>query len=70
MTDEIKEEIKTRNELSKNIAEKRTEWVEACQRVAAMIKEEKAKKWKEYVEGMEGTTSDAQVWKTIRSLDG
>jgi hypothetical protein len=70
MTTEIKKEIKTRNELSKSIPTKRKEWVEACQKVSNMIKEEKSKRWKEYVESLQQTTSDVKVWRTIRQLDG
>ena len=70
MTDAIKDAIKKRNELSKTIRANRVEWVTSCQQVAEMIKEEKSKRWKEYVEKLDHTTSDAQVWRTIRNLDG
>ena len=70
LTDEIKDEIKRRNQLSKTIRTNREEWVESCQKVAAMIKEEKTRIWKQYIEGLEQTTSDVEVWRTIRSLDG
>ena len=61
------DEIKRRNQLSKP---NREEWVESCQKVAAMIKEETTRIWKKYIEGLEQTTSDVEVWRTIRSLDG
>lgn len=35
-----------------------------------MIKEEKTRIWKQYIEGLEQTTSDVEVCRTIRSLDG
>ena len=70
LTDEIKDEIKRRNQLSKTIRTNREEWVELCQKVAAMIKEKKTRIWKQYIEGLEQTTSDVEVWRTIRSLDG
>ena len=35
-----------------------------------MIKDEKSKQWKEYIENIEQSTSDAQIWRTIRGLDG
>ena len=70
MTDELKAEIHNRNVLSKNIATNREAWKLACQKVAIMTKEEKTRSWKEYVESMDTSTSDTQVWKTIRSMDG
>lgn len=70
LTDEIKDEIKRRNQLSKTIRTNREEWVESCQKVAAMIKEDKTRIWKQYIEGLEQTTSDVEVCRTIRSLDG
>ena len=70
MTEEIKVEIKNRNELSRSIPTNRKAWVEACQKVSHMIKEEKTKRWKEYVESLEQSTPDVQVWRTIRQLDG
>ena len=70
MSTEIKEAIKRRNELRKNISTKRKEWISACQEVATMIQEAKEEKWKEYVEGLDMSTNPSQVWKTIRSMDG
>ena len=35
-----------------------------------MVREEKTKRWKEYIEELDQTTSDSQVWRTIRCIDG
>ena len=70
MTEEINEAIKKRNELRKNVREKRTEWIEASRSVSKMIKEEKDKQWKEFGNGLSSTTKEGKVWSTIRNLDG
>ena len=35
-----------------------------------MITKRKKETWKEYVESINATSSSAQIWKTIRSMDG
>lgn len=35
-----------------------------------MIREEQAKRWREYVEELDSKKSDREVWRTIRNLDG
>ena len=70
LTPEIKAEIKKRNELRKTISINRKEWTGACRRVAELVKEEKQKRWKEYVEQLDMKTNPKQVWQTIRGMDG
>ena len=70
MTKDIKEARSQRNKLRETFTRNREECIEASRKVAAMIKEEKARQWKAYVEKIDETTSDTQMWKTIRSLDG
>ena len=70
MTKDIKEAIGQRNTLRKTATRNREEWIEACRKVSSMIKEEKSRQWKAYVEKIDESTSNTQVWKTIRSLDG
>ena len=69
-TDEIKAAISTRNSLGENIGGNRKEWIESCQKVAEMIKEEKKKRWIEYVETIDSKTNPKEIWNTIRNLDG
>ena len=51
-TPEIKATVKMRNSLRKSIGQNRNELVEveACPKVAGMIKEKKHESWKEYME--------------------
>ena len=67
---EIKEAIKERNRLRKTLTVNRREWTEASRRVSEMIKEEKTRRWKEYVESLSDQTSDRKLWRTIHSLEG
>ena len=57
MTPEIKEAIGTRNDLSKNLGGHRQEWIDACKKVAEMIREEKSRKWAEYVDSIDAKTN-------------
>ena len=65
----IKIAIDKRNkmrDLRSHTQEDRDRWVAACQEVAEMIREEKEKKWKDYVEELDRTTNTRKVWRTIR----
>ena len=70
--EEVKQEAAKRNQLRKEIndKDKRAEWVESSRKVAELTKEERSKKWIEYVEGIDPKTSCSEVWRTIRNLEG
>ena len=74
MTEPIKEAIKQRNDLKKQARGAwnmhREEWINACRKVADMIREEKSRRWKEYVDTLDAQTDCRQVWNTIRNMDG
>ena len=71
MTKEIKEAIKRRNQLRKTSSGKeREELNQACQEVASLIREEREKAWREYVENIDLHTDPRKVWRTIRSIEG
>ena len=70
MTTKIKDSIKVRNELRKTVQQNRGEWIQACRNTADLISNRKKETWKEYVESISATSSSAQIWKTIRSMDG
>jgi hypothetical protein len=70
---EIKEKIRERNKLRKNITtepEGRKKWIESCKMVNELIRKEKEESWKEYVVSLDAKTNPKDVWKTIRNLDG
>ena len=70
MTPEVKTAIKKRNELRKTVGTNREEWIEACKTTSELIKNEKEKRWKEYVSGMDRKTDAREIWRTIRAIDG
>ena len=70
MTPDIKDAIRTRNELRKTIGQNREEWIAACKATSEMITKKKRQVWKEYVESITATTESTRVWKTIRRMDG
>ena len=70
MTPEIKEAISKRNKLRKTRGSNREAWIQAGHEVAEMIRQKRQDMWKEYVEGLDPKDNPAQVWKTIRSMDG
>ena len=68
--EEVKKEAAHRNQLRKDIVNNREEWVESSRKVAEMVKEERGKKWTEYVENINPKTASSKVWSTIRNLEG
>ena len=77
--EDIKQEASHRNKMRKEIKDAddeedrnsiRKEWMESSRRVAEMTKDERGKKWVEYVEGIDPKTSSSKVWQTIRNLEG
>ena len=70
MTPEIKDAIKTRNELRKTVSQNREEWIKACRDTSELITNKKKEVWKEYVESINVTSSSAEIWKTVRNMDG
>ena len=70
MTQEIKDAIRERNILRKNVSTNRRSWVLACRKVTDMVNEEKSRCWKEYVEQLDMKTNSKNVWQTIRAMDG
>jgi ribonuclease HI/exonuclease III len=70
LTTEIKEKIKERNRLRKNFKENRARWVQMCTEVKDLIRAEKEKKWRNFIEEIDCNTRVKEVWRTIRNIDG
>ena len=70
LTEEIKAEIRKRNQLRKTLSANRGEWIEACKKVAEMIKQEKTDRWQEYVETLNRKSDSREIFQTIRAIDG
>ena len=70
LTTEIKEKIKERNRLRKNFTDNRAQWVQLCTEVRELIRAEKEKKWRSFIEEIDCNTRVKEVWSTIRNIDG
>ena len=70
LTEEIREEIKKRNQLRKTVAVNREEWIESCKKVAELIKKENSDRWKEYVSELNRKSDSREIFKTVRAIDG
>ena len=70
LTRDIREAVKRRNCLRKEISSKRREWVESCKTVREMIKASKEDRWKSFLEDSESSADPYKIWATIKSLSG
>ena len=70
LTRDIREAVKRRNCLRKEISSKRREWVESCKTVREMIKASKEDRWKSFLEDSESSADPHKIWATIKSLSG
>ena len=70
LTQEVRDQITIRNRLRKTVKDNREEWIESCRKVASLIKEEKEKKWKEYVANLSRTSDTRKIFQTARAIDG
>ena len=70
LTEEIKEAIKSRNQLRKGMPNTRSEWLKACRETAELIRIEKERLWKTYVEEIDKNSDGRKIWRTIRAMDG
>ena len=65
MTREIRGAIRERNALGRRIGECRKEWLAACRRVRELISAEKERRWKAFVEELDGSEEPSKVWKVV-----
>ena len=70
MSRDIREAVKRRNALRRDITNKRAEWIEACMTVRDMIRESKENRWKEFLEDSDSSSNPHKIWSTIKSLSG
>ena len=67
LTTEVKEAIRRRNALRKTVSDNREQWIEACREVLKMVKEEKERRWKEYVGELNRTADAREIFRTVQS---
>ena len=65
----IKKAIHERNQLRKDMPETREQWITACRQTTEMIKKEKERQWKKFVETVDRSTNERKIWRTIRATD-
>ena len=70
MTPKVRELVKKRNGLRKQVGKKRKEWLAARQQVREEREKAKVKAWSEFVENLEVGDDVNKVWRVIKSLDG
>ena len=70
LSPEVREKIKHRNKLRKNIREKRDEWKEACKDVSESIKRAKEESWRKLLEDVVTEANNQKLWGIIKSLNG
>jgi hypothetical protein len=70
MTPALREAIRARNQLRRNVAEHRQEWVDACRRVQDVAEEERKRCWAEFVEELDGGADQSKVWRVMKGLSG
>lgn len=69
-SDKVQAAVTTRDDLAKEGKRNTWEWEEACRKVTEIIKEEKTRTWKAFVESIDATTDTNKVWEIIRMLKG
>ena len=70
MSRDIREAVKRRNALRRDITNKRAEWIDACMTVRDMIRESKENRWKEFLEDFDSSSNPHKIWCIINSLNG
>jgi ribonuclease HI len=70
LTPAIREAIKERNVLRRNIRERRVEWIEKCNEVRELIRDAKEEEWRNFLEDNNINDNAEKAWRTIKSLNG
>ena len=70
MSKEIREAVKVRNRLRRQVRTKRREWMEATSTVRTLITESKQNKWKDFLSDASSSSDPNKIWATIKSLSG
>ena len=70
ITPKVREAIRARNRLRKNIASNRAEWLEACKTARSAINEAKTDAWRKVLQDSTSNGDDSKMWKIIKSLNG
>ena len=66
----VRAKVRKRNQLRRDIANKRSEWLEACKEANIAVQNAKQEAWVQYLEEIEFGASPDELWRIIKSLDG
>ena len=69
MTPQIREAIRNRNRLRKQLPGRKSEWLDAAKATRALITEAKTEAWRRVLEDA-SSTDDRRMWGVIRGLSG
>ena len=70
MNPAVRTALKKRNQLRREVREKRREWLEACEEAQNTINEAKHKAWEDYLSEVEFSADPCDMWRVIKSLSG
>ena len=65
----VRAKVRKRNQLRRDIANKRSEWLEACKEANIAVQNAKQEAWVQYLEEIEFGASPDELWRIIKSLD-
>ena len=68
MSREIRDAIRTRNHLRRDIVVNRREWSSACRKVQLLIRSSKEDRWREFITSADLSANPNKIWSTIKSL--
>ena len=69
-TPTVREAIRRRNRLRKQITTRRKEWMEACRLAQETINEAKTDAWRKVLQDSTNSQDDSKMWKVIKNLNG
>jgi len=70
LTPEVREKIRDRNRLRREMKERKVEWQNACKDVKEAIQKAKEDSWREVVEGAVEDGDERKLWNFVKQLSG
>lgn len=66
----VREAIRSRNKLRKNLPQDRKAWLEACKATRTLIQEAKTSEWRKTLDEVSVSHDDTKLWRTLKGLKG
>ena len=70
MNPTVRQAIRQRNRLRRIVKTHRREWLEACIEAKEAVSKAMEESWKQFLEESLSTSSEAEVWNVVRTLNG